>query len=108
MHRVRKWAPGATVGTTVAGGNLKGAAANQLNIPSDIFVDAAGNIYVCDSQNSRVQKQAPGATSGVTVAGGNGPGTAFYQVNSETIFVDSKGNIYLVDAANNRISKWTQ
>ena len=108
-HKVTKWAPGATSGVIVAGQNQnKGAAANQLNYPQDIFVDAAGNLYVCDSQNSRVQKWAPGATSGITVAGGNGPGTAFYQVNSTSIFVDTKGNIYLLDGANNRISKWAQ
>ena len=34
-HRVQKWAPGATTGITVAGGNGSGAAANQLSDPTN-------------------------------------------------------------------------
>lgn len=50
------WAPGASAGITVAGGNGIGSAANQLNSPNDIFVDAVGNIYVADAENHRIQK----------------------------------------------------
>jgi hypothetical protein len=46
--------------------------ANQLSTPTGIFVDAQGNIYICDTDNNRIQKWAPGAATGVTVAGGNG------------------------------------
>ena len=41
-NRVQKWAPGATSGITVAGGNGPGNAANQLFQPYAIWVDAAG------------------------------------------------------------------
>ena len=36
------------VGITVAGGNGNGSAANQLNDPYDVFVDAAGNVYIAE------------------------------------------------------------
>jgi hypothetical protein len=53
-NRVQRWAPGAASGVTVAGGNGAGAAANQLNYPEGICVDAAANVYVADAANNRV------------------------------------------------------
>jgi hypothetical protein len=107
-HRIQKWAPGATTGITVAGGNGAGAAANKLNSPVSIFVDKQGNIYVSDQNNNRVQKWSLGATTGVTVAGGNGAGSAANQLNKpEGIFVDNLGNLFVSDYNNNRIQKWS-
>lgn len=106
-HRIQKWAPGATSGVTVAGGNGQGSAANQLSNPRDVFVDAANNIYVSDGANHRIQKWVPGATSGVTVAGGNGSGTGAKQLSGPRgIYVDKQGNIYIADAFNYRIQRW--
>ena len=56
---------------TVAGGNGRGSAANQLSSPRGIFVDSQGNLFIADEVNSRIQKWALGATLGITVAGGN-------------------------------------
>ena len=63
-HRVQKWAPGATSGVTVAGGNGYGSAANQFNGPWGVALDADGNLYVADTWNYRVPEPAPGASSG--------------------------------------------
>ena len=105
--RVQKWAPGATTGTTVAGGNGTGAGANQFNSPFDVCVDGTGNVYVADRLNNRIQEWAPGATSGTTVAGGNGAGAGANQLSSPGgVFVDGSGNIYVGDAGNNRVQKW--
>ena len=41
-YRVQRWAPGATSGVTVAGGNGSGSAANQLCVPDGVAVDASG------------------------------------------------------------------
>ena len=60
-----------TEGTTVAGGNNDGSAADQLYCPRDIIIDASGNYYIADQDTHRIQKWAPGATDGTTVAGGN-------------------------------------
>ncbi len=108
-HRVQKFAPGTTIGVTVAGGNGSGPAANQLNGPSDVFVDMNGNIFVSEENNHRIQKFALGTTTGVTVAGGNGKGTAANQLdNPYDIFVAPSGNIFVADFVNNRIQKWEQ
>ena len=105
---VQKYPPGATQGIDVAGGNGAGggSGANQLNDPTCVYVDAAGNVYVGDYGNYRVQKWAPGATSGVTVAGGNGPGKATNQCYPLAVFADAAGNVYVNDGGNDRIQKW--
>lgn len=107
-HRVQKWAPGASFGETVAGGNGQGSAANQLYNPGGIFLDAAGNLYIADQSNNRVQKWAPGAGSGTTVAGGNGFGGALNQLEYPScVSVDASGNVYVLDGWDNaRVIKW--
>ena len=54
--RIQKWVPGASEGTTVAGGNGDGSAANQLSNPRYIALDASGNMYIGDTGNNRIQK----------------------------------------------------
>jgi len=110
--RVQKWAPGATIGITVAGGNGSGSAANQFSNPKSVWLDAGAYIYVSDGGNYRVQKFPPGSTSstnGVTAAGGNGYGTAANQLSDEVpgLFIDKIGNLYVVDNSNQpRIQKF--
>ncbi|HTB52381.1 MAG TPA: NHL repeat-containing protein [Ferruginibacter sp.] len=92
---------------TVAGGNGRGSAANQLNYPAGLFVDSIGNVYVADFSNHRVQKWAPGADSGITVAGGNGKGDASNQLAfPEGIFIDKNGNLFIADFDNGRVQEW--
>ena len=91
----------------MAGGNGRGSAANQLNYPNDIALDASGNIYVCDRDNHRIQKWAPGATEGITVAGGNGYGSGASKLwEPHGVAVDAFGNIYIGDTYNERVQKW--
>lgn len=52
---------------TVAGTSSGGAAANQLNKPSCLYMDQEGSLYICDFNNGRVQKWSQNASSGVTV-----------------------------------------
>jgi sugar lactone lactonase YvrE len=109
-NRVQKFPAGstsATAGVTVAGGNGSGNEAFQLDAPTGIAIDSAGNIYVSDWGNNRVQEFLAGSTSqsnGLTVAGGNGPGYATFQLNApEGLFIDKNNNLYIADADNNRI-----
>jgi sugar lactone lactonase YvrE len=110
-NRVLKFPAGstsATNGVVVAGGNGQGTAANQLWTPQYIFLDAANNLYVTDS--NRIQKFPPNSTSatnGVTVAGGIGVGSAANQLNYPLgIFVDASGYLYVADADNFRVLKF--
>ena len=100
--------PGAaSSGITVAGGNGSGANNNQLNFPSSVYVDAAGNMYISDVNNHRVQLWLNGAASGSTVAGGNGFGFAANQLSGpQGVFVDPSGNVYVSDYGNLRVQKW--
>lgn len=96
-----------TRGVTVAGGNGAGPAANQLNNPNGIVVDAAGNLYVAEYLNHRIQKWAPGAATGVTIAGGSGAGPAASQLDHPTdLRFDAAGNMYVADALNQRVQKF--
>ena len=97
-----------TEGTTVAGGNEFGSAANQLYWPRDIIIDASGNYYIADAQNNRIQKWEPGATEGTTIAGGNVDwGDASNQLyRPYGIALDASGNLYIADTENHRIQKW--
>lgn len=110
-HRIQKWIPGATAGTTVAGtGPGGGSAANQLNAPSGVYVDADGFIYIADKYNYRIQRWAPGAATGVTIAGGT-PGTGPDQFSLPIdVYLDSDKNLYVADAesdgTNHRVQKW--
>jgi len=97
----------ATKGITVAGGNGRGSAANQLYYPEGIFVDTLGNIYIADTDNDRIQKWSSNGMLRITLAGGNGRGEAANQLDLPTgIFVDKFGNIYIADTGNHRIQKW--
>jgi gliding motility-associated-like protein len=105
---VYKFAPDFSSHTVVAGTeNQAGNLLNLLSSPTGIYVDAAGNVYVCDTDNNRVMKWAPGATSGVVVAGGNGNGEALNQLtNPLDVCMDCQGNFYISDTYNNRIQLW--
>src|SRR5690349_2161576 len=82
------------IGTTVAGGNGTGNAANQLDHPQGIHVDADGNVLVADANNNRVQAWTVGAVSGNTVASSYGVGNNSLQA-PQSVFPDGYGNLYI-------------
>ncbi len=76
-HRIRR-VDRAGVITTVAGTGLPGfsgdggeARAAALNSPTGVAVDAAGNLFIVDSQNGRIRK-VDGAGRITTIAGAGG------------------------------------
>ncbi|MDP2644743.1 MAG: SMP-30/gluconolactonase/LRE family protein [Desulfobacterales bacterium] len=120
-HRIRKVAAGSGTITTVAGtssgdsGDGGPAVSAKLTHPQGVFVDAANNIYVADTDNSRIRKFTVGGNistvAGTGGGGYNGDGIAATsaQVNKpEGVFKDSGGNIYVADTENNRIRKFTE
>jgi hypothetical protein len=54
-------------GITVAGGNGRGSALNQLDDPKGIFIDDDDTIYIADANNNRAMKWTPGVSSGLVV-----------------------------------------
>jgi sugar lactone lactonase YvrE len=102
--RVQRWAPGATEGVTVAGGNGAGGGADQLRFPSDLALDNSGNLYIADSGNNRVQRWAPGATAGVTVAVAPYIGGTSSPILG--VAVDAQHNVYVSEYFRNRVQRW--
>ncbi|CAF1147532.1 unnamed protein product [Adineta steineri] len=106
--RVTKWAPGASTGILVAGGNGQGTSLNQLNTPYDLFVEPnTSYIWIADYYNCRIVKWLNSST-GVLVAGA-GCGIQANQFNGPTgLFIDTSdlNTIYVADYGNSRIQKW--
>ena len=69
--RIQKFSPKSTaVNLTIAGGNGQGSALNQLKAPRDVYVDAAGTLFINDRGNLRIQKWSLHSAQGITVASG--------------------------------------
>jgi sugar lactone lactonase YvrE len=113
-QRVRKITSGTI--TTIAGTGAAGfsgddgaAASAQLDLPTAVAVDAAGNVYVADTNNHRIRKIA-GAT--ITTVAGDGeqlyfndgvPATQTALDSPNGISVDAMGNLYIGDTHNQRV-----
>jgi len=112
-NKIREISPGGAV-STVAGSGNRGAdngvgTSATFNNPAGVAVDAAGNIYVVDSDNNLIRKIQPGGSVS-TFAGngqfssvdGNGTDAGFY--NPHGITIDGSGYLYITDG-NNRIRR---
>jgi len=70
-------------------------------MPSDILLDASGNLYVLDTGNHRIQKFSPdGRFLSSYGRQGQGPGDFYYP---ESFGIDQRGTLYVADTNNQRI-----
>ena len=111
-NRIRKISPEGEV-TTYAGGEKGGldgpALEAKFNAPWDVDIDAAGNVYVADSENHRIRKISP---EGVvfTLAGSDqgkldGVGMDAKFNTPRGIAVTPDGIVYVADSNNKQIRK---
>ncbi|HXI11824.1 MAG TPA: NHL repeat-containing protein [Thermoanaerobaculia bacterium] len=122
-HTVRKITSNATV-TTLAGTNRSSGSSDgfgsqaRFNFPFDVAVDAAGFVYVADTNNHTIRKITPEGRV-TTVAGvsptpqGDNSGSVD-GIGAEARFefpwgidVDAPGNMYISDTGNNTVRKIT-
>lgn len=66
--------------------------------------DAAGNVYVADTNNHRIQKFTGGGAY-ITQWGSHGSGDGQFDAPLG-IAIDTAGNVHVADANNNRIQKF--
>ncbi|MCL2726620.1 MAG: NHL repeat-containing protein [Polyangiaceae bacterium] len=116
-HKIRKIAADGTV-SAYAGTGDRGLADGPcttaiFNNPTDVAVDAVGNLYVTEWGNGVIRKIYPTPCKVITLAGGgtssalDGAGTAASFGCLTGLTLDTSGNIYVADFSNNRIRKVT-
>jgi sugar lactone lactonase YvrE len=115
-NRVRQVSNG--VITTVAGNGTAGSAGDngsatsaQLNSPTGVAVDSAGNLYIAEFSGNRIRKVSNGVittVAGIGIAGfrgDNGPATSAQLNLPRGVAVDAANNIYIGDLNNHRVRK---
>ena len=108
--------------STVAGSGSPGysgdsgvATSAELNFPTDVHVDSAGNIFIADYNNFVIREVAASTGTITTVAGNGtqgysgdgGPATSATFGSLAFLALDPVGNIYVSDSANEVIRKVT-
>jgi uncharacterized protein (TIGR03437 family) len=118
-RRVRRVTPAGIV-TTIAGTGIQGDSGDQglainatLNRPFAVTLDAAGNLYICDSSNHDIRRVNLASGIITTYAGNGSPGfsgdggqaTAAKLHTPLGVAIDKSGNLYIADADNNCIRR---
>ncbi|CAF1605981.1 unnamed protein product [Rotaria magnacalcarata] len=103
-----KWAQN---GVTIAGGNGKGGATNQLNFPHGLFIDDNQTVVIADHWNNRIMQWKNGnTTNGQVVAGGNGRGNGLNQLYWPIdVLIDKEtDSLIICDESNHRVVRWSR
>jgi trimeric autotransporter adhesin len=107
-------------GNGTAGYSGDGAAATsaELQMPEGVFLDASGDIFIADTDNSVIREVTAANAQIQTVAGtyyafadtcndtgDGGAATSAYLCLPTSIFVDGSGNLFIADTVNQAIRK---
>lgn len=118
-NAIRKVTPSGVV-STVAGsqssaGTTNGAAGlARFFLPSDVAVDAAGVLYVADTENHQIRKIATDGTTSLFAGAPNGAagnvdaaGTSARFSRPTGLDIDAAGNLFVADRDNGKVRKIT-
>ena len=117
-HRIRRVDPSGII-TTIVGTGDSGYSGDgglgiqaQLDSPSGVAVDHAGNLYIADTGNHRIRRvDSTGAITTVAGTGeqnfvkDNGPAVDAWLDSPSGVAVDHVGNLYIADTGNHRIRR---
>jgi sugar lactone lactonase YvrE len=129
-NRIRKVTLATGVITTAAGngqpgstGDFNQATAAKLNMPYGVAVDASGNLYIADMNNSRIRLVtasssvistfaggglSPTTCTGTTDSLGDGCAATSGKLNTPRgVALDASGNLYIADYGSNRVREVT-
>ena len=119
-QRIREVVASTGVIRTIAGSGAAGFSGDggaailaQLDLPTALALDSAGNLFVADTRNHRVRRIAA-ATGVITTIAGNGTesfsgdgglATAAAIDSPNGLALDASGNLYIADTHNGRVRK---
>jgi sugar lactone lactonase YvrE len=101
--------------STVAGDGIFGfsgdggvATAAELSIPTGIFLDASGDIFIADTGNNRIREVTPANQTITTIVGGGSGGDGGAPLNANFAYaydlaLDAANNQFIIDFASSRI-----
>jgi len=99
-------------GTNGFSGDGGPATSAQLNSPTGLAVDAAGNLFIADTNNNCIRKVTPAGTINTVAGNGTqgfsgdgGSATSAQLWNPSGVAVDTAGNLFIADTNNNRVRK---
>lgn len=122
-HRIRRIDLASGIINTLAGsgpaapnpGSFAGdgglATSALLNRPTGLALNATGDLYISDSNNSRVRKVASGTQLLTTIVGGSLsfgdglPATEALLASADDVVMDRYGNLFLCDTDHHRIRR---
>ncbi len=117
-NRIRRITPGGTISTFAGNGTAGfsgdgGAATSaELQNPSGIAIDGAGNVYIADTGNNVIRQVTPNGNintfagnnaGGAGFTGDYGPATAAQLNNPSGLAVNSRNELYIADSSNNAV-----
>ncbi|CAF4778244.1 unnamed protein product, partial [Rotaria socialis] len=98
-------------GVTIAGGNGRGGASNQLYYPEGLFVDDDQTVVIADFGYNRIMQWRSGdTTNGQAVAGGKGKENGLHQLNgpSDVLIDKETDSLIICDRENRRVVRWSR
>ena len=93
---------------TVAGGNGRGSALNQLYWAYGLDIDHLNErIVIADRGNQRIVEWRIGASTGTVIAGGGGKGNPLSYPTD--VLIDNETNsLFICDRGNRRVLQWSR